>query len=486
MFLDDSPRPIHALLAHIGEYAFTYLSVVLHAVLLAALYYWGSYRIEADRQQRSVESGQQLTERARLEKRVHDMARIKSMLEQSADAGESGKALPEQADVQFSAQPRAPDELLKDASELSRAIANIERDIKAQELARLLDIPKEKALEQLAEPRTPEESANAAPEDVAEAAARIEQLESRSREVLEQRRQQLEQQQNGIAVTAGESSNRGNMSRAQPGQAGSNSATAPAADIGPGGLGGIGGPVQGKGSGVQLSSALGRMNEFSNPDMPEEVTKAYTEWGAHDFFDRGVGRIPVVDPRTLIKGAGRLIGPGGAYATRIYVNRWYLIGPFEGKHGEELFSNHRHPPEQGVVLDAAYRGKDGQLLKWEYINMARYPLSLATPAEDAVYYGYTELMIDEAQDLIIWVGADDDAQLWINDKLVWTGGKANKRWFFGQAYDKWSSNVQAYNLTEGKRIVHFNKGRNKLFFKLSNGPTRLFFSLVLTKSANGA
>jgi hypothetical protein len=139
-----------------------------------------------------------------------------------------------------------------------------------------------------------------------------------------------------------------------------------------------------------------------------------------------------------------------------------------------------------VVLDAAYRGKDGQLLKWEYINMARYPLSLATPAEDAVYYGYTELMIDEAQDLIIWVGADDDAQLWINDKLVWTGGKANKRWFFGQAYDKWSSNVQAYNLTEGKRIVHFNKGRNKLFFKLSNGPTRLFFSLVLTKSANGA
>jgi hypothetical protein len=41
--------------------------------------------------------------------------------------------------------------------------------------------------------------------------------------------------------------------------------------------------------------------------------------------------------------------------------------------------------------------------------------------------------------------------------------------------------VRDYNLSEGKRTVHFRKGRNKLFFKLSNGPTRLFFSLVLTK-----
>jgi len=151
------------------------------------------------------------------------------------------------------------------------------------------------------------------------------------------------------------------------------------------GQGGTGGPVQGKGSGVQLSSALGRMTEFSNSDMPEEATKAYTEWGSHDFFGRGDGRIPLVDPRTMAKGAGTLLGPGGEYANRVYVNRWYLIGPFEGKHGERLFSNYSHPPEQGVVLDAAYRGKDGQLLRWEYTNTARYPLCVASPAEDAVY-----------------------------------------------------------------------------------------------------
>jgi hypothetical protein len=28
--------------------------------------------------------------------------------------------------------------------------------------------------------------------------------------------------------------------------------------------------------------------------------------------------------------------------------------------------------------------------------------------------------------------------------------------------------------------VHFRKGRNKLFFKLSNGPNKAFLSMVLT------
>jgi hypothetical protein len=176
-----------------------------------------------------------------------------------------------------------------------------------------------------------------------------------------------------------------------------------------------------------------------------------------------------------------MIGPGGTYANRVWVNRWYLIGPFDGRHGEGLFANYRHPPEQGVVLDAAYRGKGGRLVTWDYVDMARYPLIPPVPAEDAVYYGYTELMLDAEQDLTIWVGADDDAQLWLNDRLVWKGGNVDKDSFFGQIYETRNSYVRDYNLNEGRRVVHFRKGRNKLFFKLSNGPTRLFFSLVLTK-----
>jgi len=473
MFADHSPT-FAPPFAHLRRHPFLVLSLVLHAVPLIALYYLGSQRIELaqrDRQQRLVESGARLTAQARLEKRVHDMERIKSLLEQSVAAH---PAQNKDDEVQFSAQPKAPDELLKQAKKLSRKIDEIERDTKAERLAQLLDIPKEKALEQVAGPPKPEAPPAAEPKTAAEAAAQIEQLEAKARDVLEQRRQQLEQQQNGVQVATG------------PAGAGPRG-------VGDGGLNGNGdgnGKANGNGQGGQGlgkgntggtgSAMLDRIAAFTNPDMPDRVTKAYTgRLGA--FFGGGVGHIPDVDAATMVKGTGRMIGPGGTYANRVYVNHWYLIGPFDGRHGEGLFANYRHPPEQGVVLDAAYRGKGGRLVKWDYVDMARYPLIPPVHAEDAVYYGYTELMIDAEQDLTIWVGADDDAQLWLNDRLVWEGGNVNKDSFFGQFYETRNTYVRDYNLNEGKRVVHFRKGRNKLFFKLSNGPTRLFFSLVLTK-----
>jgi len=172
-------------------------------------------------------------------------------------------------------------------------------------------------------------------------------------------------------------------------------------------------------------------------------------------------------------------GPAGPYADRVYVNRWYLIGPFERKHGDAWLAP--DPPEQAIILDAAYRGKDGRLLKWEYVDSASYPLVPAQPAEEAVYYGYTELMVDKEQDLTIWVGANDDAQLWLNDRLVWRGRKVAKALFYREVDDTGKSHGRDYNFSEGKRVVHLRQGRNKLFFKLSNGLDSLFFSLVLTK-----
>lgn len=441
-------------------------SVTLHAVLLVVLQHLGSQRIEharIDRQQRLIESGKRLTAQARLDRRVHDMERIKSLLEQSMAAHPVAN---KEDEVQFSAQPKAPDELLKQARELSRKIDELEREAKAERLAQLLDIPKEKALQQVAETKKLDEPPAPEPKDAAEAAAQIEQLEAKARDVLEQRRQQLEQRQNGVQVAPGASKGNGSAN-----------------GNGNGRLNGSGQSGQGTGKGTPGgagTSLLDRIGAFTNPDMPDRVTQAYLS-GSGPIFGGGEGHVPDVDAATMVKGAGRIIGPGGTYANRVWVNRWYLIGPFDGRHGAGLFANYRHPPEQGVVLDAAYRGKGGRLVKWEYVDMARYPLIPPVPAEDAVYYGYTELKIDADQDLTIWVGADDDAQLWLNDRLVWKGGDVAKDSFFGQFYLTKNTYVRDYNLSEGKRTVHFRKGRNKLFFKLSNGPTRLFFSLVLTK-----
>jgi hypothetical protein len=473
MVLDDAPAPRTPLLAHVRRHPYLLSSIVLHAVPLVVLVHLGSRHIEhvrLERQQRQVEAGARLTAQARLDKRVHDMERIKSLLEQGAAAH---PAPGNEDEVQFSAQPKAPSELLKEARELSRKIDALERDAKAERLAQLLDIPKAKALEQIAKTPAADEPPAPEPKNAADAAAQIEKLEAKARDALEQRRRQLEQQQNGVQVAAG---------------------AAGAAQRGAGkGNGNPNGNPDGRGSG-KLGKGIGdgtatgagtvmldRIAAFKNPDLPDRATKAYAGDGLRPFLGDGVGHVPEVDAATMVKGAGRIIGPGGTYANRVWVNRWYVIGPFDGRHGAGLFANYRHPPEQGVVLDAAYRGKGGRLVKWDYVDMARYPLMPPVQAEDAVYYGYTELMIDAEQDLTIWVGADDDAQLWLNDRLVWEGGNVNKDWFFGQVYETRNTFVRDFNLSEGKRTVHFRKGRNKLFFKLSNGPTRIFFSLVLTK-----
>jgi hypothetical protein len=471
MYAVDSPR-----FAHVRRHPFIYLSLVLHAVPLVALYHLGSQRIELarhERQQRQVESGARLTAQARLEKRVHDMERIKSLLEESAAAHPAGN---KEDEVQFSAQPKAPDELLKQAKELSRKIDEIERDTKAEQLAKLLDIPKAKALEQVAAKAKADEPPAAEPQTPAEAAAQIEQLEAKARVALEERRHQLEQQQNGVQVAAG---------AAGAAQRGAGNVNGKGDGKGNGEGDGAGNGRSGQGLGNGNTGGVGRTTldriaAFRNPDLPDRATKAYLG-GAGTMFGGGVAHVPTVDAATMVKGAGRIIGPGGTYANRVWVNRWYVIGPFDGRHGAGLFANYRHPPEQGVVLDAAYRGKGGRLVTWDYVDMARYPLMPPVHAEDAVYYGYTELRMDAEQDLTIWVGADDDAQLWLNDRLVWAGGNVHKDWFFNQVYETRNTFVRDYNLSEGKRRVHFRKGRNKLFFKLSNGPTRIFFSLVLTK-----
>jgi hypothetical protein len=471
MFPNDSPT-LAPTFGPIRRHPFLVASVVLHVLPLIALYHLGSQRIELaqrDRQQRQVESGARLTAQARLEKRVHDMERIKSLLEQSTAAQ---PAQNKEDEVQFSAQPKAPEELLKQAKELAHKIDEIERDTKAEQLAKLLDIPKEKALEQVAKAPEPEAPPGTPPKDAAEAAAQIEQLEAKARAALEQRRRQLEQQQNGVRVAA---ESKG------PAQSGAGNGKGDGNGNGNGNGNGQSGQGNGKGNtGGMGTGALDRIAAFTNPDMPDRMTQAYTgPMGA--FFGGGAAHIPAVDAATMVKGAGRMIGAGGTYANRVWVNRWYLIGPFDGRHGEGLFANYRHPPEQGVVLDAAYRGKGGRLVKWDYVDMARYPLEPPVHAEDAVYYGYTELMLDAEQDLTIWVGADDDAQLWLNDRLVWKGGNVEKDSFFSQVYETRNTYVRDYNLNEGRRVVHFRKGRNKLFFKLSNGPTRIFFSLVLTR-----
>ncbi|MES1265611.1 MAG: hypothetical protein ABUU24_08165, partial [Variovorax sp.] len=209
-------------------------------------------------------------------------------------------------------------------------------------------------------------------------------------------------------------------------------------------------------------------------------TEGYARWIA-DPADFGYLQVPPLDPAGLVRGHGRIFGAGGEYATRVLINSWYIIGPFPGRHDDLLFDNPVYPPEKAVLLDAVYLGKGERLLKWRYVTTQSYPILIPDLVEDGVYYGYTEVSVDADCDLREWVGADDDAQIYVNDQLVWRGGKVDKMQFFRAVYDPGATHTRDYNRSEGTRVVHFRKGRNKIFFKLSNGAQGGFLSMVLTR-----
>ncbi|MDZ4788066.1 MAG: hypothetical protein SH807_03920 [Blastochloris sp.] len=85
-------------------------------------------------------------------------------------------------------------------------------------------------------------------------------------------------------------------------------------------------------------------------------------------------------------------------------------------------------------------------------------------ANEAVYYAYTELWFEEAQDLWLAVGADDAAKIWIEEQLVYVSENRLKSWTIGEA----------------KRRVHFKQGLNRILYRVENGPGYIAFSLVLS------
>lgn len=192
----------------------------------------------------------------------------------------------------------------------------------------------------------------------------------------------------------------------------------------------------------------------------------------NNFVDLWLDHIPSVNRENPKKVAGRILKNSGQYGDRVFVNSWYIIGPFA--------LSGKHPPEYAVDLESVYYGKDNVTVSWQYVSNAQYPLIPPQVDKAGVFYGYTEIMLDREQDLWVWIGADDFASLELNDKLIWNSDVFNKK-FNSLAYAKNNSERSNWNLTEFKRLVHFKAGRNTFKFKLSNSDTTTFFSLVLTK-----
>jgi hypothetical protein len=471
---------IAAVFKQVWRRPFLSTSVVVHAALLAVLYYYGSYQPELREQAAEVASSLRATSVASTAKRLQDLQTIKELLEKSADRVDS-QAEPGAAPL---ATPQTPEEMVEQARELSEQIDAIDKDIQAEELARLTGVPQERAAPDMAAQK-PESKANddqvdSRPKDGAPAAMTPEMaadevaaLEAKARATLEKRQQHLEAKANGVEVERHEA-------RSGSGEQGAGDGSGlPSAHAGGTGEGASPGSASGRGSGPD-SSVRAAIAEFIGDQRAEKTPRAKTYDGLN-FFDRGSLQIPPVDATSLVRGQGRMLGAGGEFANRVYLNSWYLIGPFAGRHEGGLFDNPSYPPEKAVLLDAAYYGKDQRVLKWRYVTAQSYPLVPPDMVEDSVYYGYTEVAVDQDCDLTAWIGADDDVQVYLNDRLVWRGGNVNKQSYFDLIFNAYTPYLHDYNRTEGTRVLHFKKGRNKIFFKLSNGPNAAFLSMVLTR-----
>ncbi len=460
-----------AAVTQIARRPYLSLSVVAHAALLALLYYFGSYQPGLRQQEAEVASSLRATSLASTAKRLQDLQTIKQLLEQSADRADTQ---PEPSPDPLAPQ-QTPEEMVKRARELSKAIDALDKEIQAEELAKLIGVREPPpAAEKMAannetapepmEPSAPDSllqqleakandgqadagqvdgntPANVTPE---KAASEVATLEAKARTTLAKRQQRLEARANGVQVEGPEH----------------------------------GSGVQGAGGNTSVRAEIA---EFVAAGESIEQTTGSTGYASHNFFAGGNSEIPPVDVTSLVRGSGRALGAGGDYANRVYLNSWYIIGPFSGRHGDGLFDNPSYPPEKAVLLDSVYFGKDQRLLKWRYVTASSYPLYPPDQDEDSVYYGYTEVSVDQACELTAWIGVDDDVQIYLNDELVWKGGNVNKRSYFDAIFNTDNTYLRDYNRTEGKRVLHFNKGRNKIFFKLSNGPNNGFLSMVLTR-----
>lgn len=164
----------------------------------------------------------------------------------------------------------------------------------------------------------------------------------------------------------------------------------------------------------------------------------------------------------------------GMPAKWMYVQDWYVIGPFPNPNRVNL--RRKFPPESVVDLDATYVGKDGRTIRWEFMqpknlqsdgsrqSEQKAKLVPLTSEEYGIWYAYAEVFSDCSCDRWIAVGSDDRSDIWVNDVLVW--GSSNK--------------LKSWRVDEGYRRIHLNEGRNRILARIENGWRALSWSVCIS------
>lgn len=170
---------------------------------------------------------------------------------------------------------------------------------------------------------------------------------------------------------------------------------------------------------------------------------------------------------------GRRFSRNSARKGWLYINTWYMIGPWEN-YGRDDFAI-IHQPEMSIDFDAVYT--DGQkgvtgivetdsnplkqigerivldgTLRWKFMQSESMHNVVPVTTGHSTYYAYTELYFDESTTMLVAIGTDDSGRVWINGKDVWQ--------------DKGTS---WYHIDEHITPFAFRQGWNRILLRLENG-----------------
>lgn len=226
----------------------------------------------------------------------------------------------------------------------------------------------------------------------------------------------------------------------------------------------------------RLSEGAAESDVEKAKDLSQIMAGALVEAGeeAQDAAETAAAlSAPDLGPRIpdLVPGNVVALHPGapGVPTRWMYVNSWHVIGPFPNP--DRVNIRRRFPPETVVDLEAAYIGKGGLPVRWEFEqarssvrNLRNRALVIPrTSQEYGIWYAYAEVFFDQDCDLWIAVGSDDRSDLWLNDMHVWGSSNVLKDW----------------KINEGFRKVHFNQGRNRFLARVENGPLGIKWSVCI-------
>jgi len=185
---------------------------------------------------------------------------------------------------------------------------------------------------------------------------------------------------------------------------------------------------------------------------------------------------------------GRRIAANSTRKGWLYINTWYMIGPWDMRKDHAINPGKfaiPHPPEFAIDFDAVYydgvQGRDAVIetdfdpqsvngrpvkldgvLRWKFMQSESLHNKMPVTAADSIYYCYTELYFDEAQEMVVAIGTDDSGKLWINDELIWKDSGSGQ-----------------YYIDEHIARLKFRKGVNKVLIRLENGGSATGISFML-------